>query len=251
MRITPTEDSAIVGQQPPTPIPTAPVPEGNDYEIWDDHPLMQHAVARVMQSDRHNERRIALGRMTIEERLDAGHVLSIVRRRHKDDGQWCAIQDEYKLPRTIVWETIEAYERSTKLGHCPQEVAANYETWTEVLVAYGVAKERPKKPAVPAANNDEQRPAHAEPVNEPEPDGRSAADSTGNCQANQKDGGNAEDKPARAVPESAPKAEKAAKKVQPDLTPCEIDAATVFVKAVGGWPRAVRVLELVKNVMGR
>ena len=135
--------------QAPTAVPAVRVPEAEDYETWPDEALIQRGQTRIMQADRHDERRIALGRQTIEERLDAGHPLSIVRRRHKEDGQWCAIQDKYNLPRTTVWEVIEAYERSTAAGHSPQEVVASHENWTEVLVAYAVVRRKKRSMHAP------------------------------------------------------------------------------------------------------
>ena len=83
--------------------------------------------------------------MSIEARLEAGHVLSILQRRHKDEAEWCDIQEKNGLSRTTVWEFIAAYKRSTAMGHNKEEVAANHDNWTEVLVTYGVVKERPRK----------------------------------------------------------------------------------------------------------
>jgi hypothetical protein len=50
--------------------------------------------------------------------------------------------------------------------------------------------------------------------------------------------------------DAVPKVNHAAKQDAVVLSPCEIDAATAFVQAVGTWDRAVCVLENVKDIVG-
>lgn len=143
---------------PPTAVPAVPLPpEAEDYETWPLDDLMRVGAAGFARAEQRHLRWITLGRQNVEDKLDVGHILSIAQERVKDEREWCALQGKYGLKRTTVWEYIQAYRRSAAAGHTKQEVAANHETWTEVLIAYGVVKERRKKQDMPA-------PVHAEPV---------------------------------------------------------------------------------------
>lgn len=232
-------------------IPAVRVPEDDDYESWTDEELIQRGLSRLAQGDRHEAKRITLGRMTIKERLEAGHVLSIVRRRHKEDGRWCEMQTQYCLPRTTVWEVIEAYERSTEAGHTTEDVVGSHDTWTEVLRSYGVTKERAKEKAVPVA-------VKAEPVDEAHVGEIEIAPAdTDSTQAVQQEVGAVA---ADAV--AASKAKRAGKKDQGDdkatqillekpgaveITEDESIAYRKFVESVGGLARAEVVFAEMKR----
>lgn len=251
---------------PPTAVPAVPVPpEAEDYETWPDDALMQRSRTRLIQSDRHDQKRIMLGRQTIEERLEAGHQLSVVHGRHVDDGIWCALLKQYGVARTTAWEVIAAHERSAAAGHTKQEVAANHETWTEVLIAYGVVKERPKKQDMPAADDaaeeveNGQGPVHAEPadqveagqegsepeaapapaiLDQPEPDDNIEAEPGAPAVPHAKKADKAEDKAVQALLE---------KPGAVAITEGESVAFRKFVEAVGNLARAEIVFTEMKR----
>ncbi len=233
--------------------PAAPSAEPMPDDTWSDGALMQYGRTAIIRGDRDEERQLVLGRRSVKERLGAGHALSIVRQRHKGDGTWCKLQDGHGLSRTTVWEVIEVYEQSAALGHTQEEIAAKYETWTEVLKAYGVVRDRARKEV---AADDMAKPAVGEVLDsdddaaellgmisrgQPEDSGHADAASSAPAQAEQSDKAKANNNPPKV---------KAVKKEQIDISPCEIDAATAFVKAVGNWERAVVVLQSVKELIG-
>lgn len=243
-----------------TATPAVPVPDADDYETWNDKSLMERARMRITQSDRHDAKRIALGRMSIEDRLDAGHVLSIVRRRHKDDRKWCAMQDEYSLARTTVWEVIAVYERLAARGHSKQDVAANHEMWGDVLVTYDIpTKRKPKRQAVQAKADAEAPPVppcrptapdqpHGEPIPAvPAPRQRQsriednlnsgeAGDNPEDADLPDDDENDQQERVERAWAMLCEIGEKGA-----NITACDRKAFAVFAKAVGDKDRAVRV----------
>lgn len=243
--------------KPCVPPLTAPSVEPIPDDTWSDNDLLQYGRTAIIRGDRDEERQLVLGRRSIKERLDAGHALAIVRQRHKGDGTWCKMQDEHGLSRTTVWEVIEVYEQSAALGHTQEDVAAKHDTWTEVLVAYGVVRNRAAKEV--AADDtaqikdldQEQGPVlatelpsldHAE---QPEVDAKQDS-----CNAYvAPPAPDQAEQPGKATANKPPKV-KAVKKEQIDISPCEIDAATAFVQAVGNWARAVVVLQAVKDIVG-
>lgn len=178
-----------------------------------------------------------LARKTTLAVLRAGLPLWLIRERLKPESKWCQFQREHNLPRTSVWEAIEFHLRVTAQGLTEEQVGEM--AWSEAKEFFGIAK--PRKNEV----DDDEGPVDAELV-EPYEDSTCTCTDLAVARDHIEHHGDGEAVPA--VP--ATKANKIAKKDHAEPSPCEIDAATTYVKAVGGWDRADYVLQSVKNSMG-
>jgi len=196
---------------------------------WTIEALLAYAMAWLAQAG-------VLARKTTLAVLRAGLPLFIIRERLKPERKWCQFQKERNLPRTSVWEAIELHLRVTERGFTEEQAAEM--PWPEPLEFFGIGRREEA--------DDEDGPVDAEPVEGDEDSACGDADVVAFPVERHGEG-----EAVPAVPASpAAKVSKTAKKEQVDLSPCEIDAATVYIKAVGGWDRAVYVLQSMLNVVG-
>ncbi len=209
------------------PADLAPAPKPD--ETWPTDALLALVMALLAEAG-------VLARKTTALVFKAGHALSLLRPRFKSAGGWCKFQRDRNLPRTSVWEAIELYERATEQGHDEDDVSTM--TWTEAKEYFEIAK--------PKADENDEGPVDAEPV---VPDDDLACDDAAVAAFPLERHGEGNAVPAAPASPVA-KANKTAKKDHGDLSPCEIDAATVFIKAVGSWDRAVYVIQAVQTVVG-
>jgi hypothetical protein len=110
-------------------------------DTWPTEALLDFATQALGNGDKHEQRLHALARKSVVSKVRAGQAFTILQQRFTATGKWCEFQKNNDLPRTKVWEVIKVYEKAVELGH-GEEVVANYGTWTEVMVAYGIAKPR-------------------------------------------------------------------------------------------------------------
>jgi hypothetical protein len=194
------------------PQPVVPKPDAT----WTIEALLACALAFLAEAG-------ILARKTTVAVLRAGLPLWLLRERLKCEKRWCKFQRERDLPRTSVWEAIELHLRVTEQGLTEDQVAAM--PWPEAREFFGICGQRKQTADEPEC------PVSAEPV-----------------EAEQHGEGDAQ--PAEPAIAIAATAKKVAKQEPVDLSPCEIDAATAFVTAVGSWERAVVVVQSIKDIVG-
>ncbi len=214
----------------------SPIGQAPD-STWSNERLLDYGTRSLGEGDQHAQRLHALARKSVVPKFRAGHAFSILQERLTATGNWCAFQEDNDLPRTKVWEVINVYRKATELGHGEEDVA-NYGTWTEVMVAYGVVKPRKAEGDEPAAiaagpSDDSDGEATADDDGITENDWPTAEDEES---AEDSDEAESEDEPPDAEPEET------AEEELPPVTGDQVVAADTFVAAVGGVEHAVRVL---------
>ncbi len=201
-------------------------------ETWPVEQLLAYGQGALRGGEDCDMGVIALARRAVSFKFNAGRAYSILRSRLKPLGKWCECLKAHDLPRTSVWEVVEAYELATTDGYNEENIADKYGTWTAVLVAYGLAKDKKNAGAgaverlEPPADDDnapddsdQQRPAVA---------GKIGGTSSSGDQDTDDEAGN-DQEPTREP--------------QPPLTAAELDLLTKFVEAVGGITRAEHVFQ--------
>ena len=234
---------------PNNPNAAIPVAALNDLQPdsnWSDEVLIKFAQRAINAADNYMEQANILTRKTIVQRFRAGHALSILKKRHKNEGTWVEFQAQHNLTRTVVWEAIAVYERAVQLGLGEDDVA-RYTTWMEVMVAYGV-RHGPQEGIgdVPAEATDQQPDASkhgkkAVAVNrkKPQPDPVDDAVDPGDTGEGGSDDEGQEGQPDPDLPEQD----------EPNIPDADMDAAAAFVAQVGSLPHAARALAMtgIKN----
>ena len=164
----------------------------------------------------------------------AGHAYSILRRRLKPLGKWCSFQVENQLPRTSVWEVVEVYEAAVRDGLDTKDLADRYSRWTEVLLAYGLAKPRKNKvggclvePLKPPTEEDDDA--------QDEDDGQDFDEDDLHDKPDPDEDESDDDAPDADPPETT-------EVEPPPVTDDQVAAADAFISTVGGLVHAVRVL---------
>ena len=221
-----------------TPVPTTDDPD----ESWSDETLLHYGRGAMEEGDRLDAQVQPIVRQSIDSRLRGGHAMSILRARLRAEGRWTGYQQENALPRTTVWQVVEAYERATKDRSTAEELIETYGNWTGVLLGYGLVMPRrsrggghvvePLGPPPDEEDNDSQDQDvegdfdeddwNEESEDEPE-DGDAEED--GDQQESENESENAE-------PEEE----------APPITDEQIATAQAFVSAVGGPRTPCRVL---------
>ena len=213
--------------------PAVRLPQGQPDDTWPVEALLAYAREQLGEAG-------ALARKTTGLVYRAGYALWLLRARLKSSQSkrgWCDFQHENNLPRTSVWEAIQLWRRATDLGLTEDKVSSI--PWPEARQFVGIAAKKEKT----------QVRLEAEPVVTAVSEETGVAAATTATTPNQdKVSRKAKAKTASAHP--APKPKRVTNKDdQHDLTPCEIDAGTVYITAVG-WKRAFHVLQALENTVG-
>lgn len=202
-------------------------------ETWPVEQLLAYGQRALREGEDCDMQVISLARRAVSLKFNSGRAYSILRSRLKPLGKWCECLKAHNLPRTSVWEVVEAYERATKDGYNEESIADKCGTWTAVLLAYGLAKDKKNtaEGAVerlePPADDDEDAPsddAQQRPA---------AAGKIGNASSDTDD----------QDTEKAGNDQEPPDEPQPPVTDAELDALVAFVKAVGSRSRAEYVLQ--------
>ena len=199
---------------------------------WSTQDLTAFAV-KAFGNARQNERQaLSLCRQSVYARVQAGHALTIIRGRHKNDKTWCHYQDKNNLPRTKVWEAISVYEHAVAAGHTPDDVARGCGTWGKAMKTYGVVESREDSADASATSAGDARGSNGQ-VADSVSNGSvgNTVSHTNKKKTNMSSGsGKSKNTDTREAAES--------ETPQPPITKEELTALQVFVQTVGGWARA-------------
>jgi hypothetical protein len=124
---------------PNAAVPVAGLMDLQPDSSWSDERLIEYGQRALNAVDKYEEQATILTRKSIVRRFQAGHALSLLKSRHRNQGTWVEFQSQHNLPRTVVWETIAVYERVVQQGHREDDVA-QHATWAAVMIAYGVKR---------------------------------------------------------------------------------------------------------------
>jgi len=225
------ESHAAAPAQPAGAIPLSPdvAPD----ETWSVEQLLDYGRKALREGEECDMLVVPLARRSIVARFGAGHAYSILRSRLKPLGKWCSFQEEYKLPRTSIWEVVEVYEAATLDGMNEYDLVDRYSNWTGILLAYGLAK--PRKNNVGGCVVERlEPPAEDDDTQDEDDDDLDEEDSDDEPESDLDD--DTEEDPSDADPPETAEDEP------PPVTDDQIGAADAFVSAVGGLAHAVRVL---------
>jgi len=195
-------------------------------ETWPVEQLLAYGQRALREGEDCDMRVRSLARRAVSFKFNAGRAYSILRCRLKPLGKWCECLKAHDLPRTSVWEVVEAYERAIKDGYNEENIADKFGTWTAVLLAYGLAKD--KKNAGCGA---------VERLEPPADDDNAPADSDQQRQVIAGKIGNTSSTGDQDT-EKADDDQKPSREPQPPISAAEIDLLTEFVERVGGLSRA-------------
>jgi hypothetical protein len=120
-------------------VPVAGLHDLQPDSSWSDERLIEYGQRALNAVDKYEEQATILTRKSIVRRFQAGHALSLLKSRHRNQGTWVEFQSQHNLPRTVVWETIAVYEQVVQQGHGEDDVA-QHATWAAVMIAYGVKR---------------------------------------------------------------------------------------------------------------
>ncbi len=231
--------NAVDLAQPPDVIVMSPADMPD--ETWSVDQLLEYGNAGLREGEECDRLAVPLARRSIVARCGAGHAYSILRSRFRPLRKWCGFQTENDLPRTSVWEVMAIYEAAVREGLTSEEIAGRYSTWTEVLLAYGLARPRKTKGGghvvelleMPEEDEEGQDVYFNDDVNEGDGDGVELDGAEEPHEEDSEDDGNHDesgDEPQHAEPAAQL------------ITDGQVAAAATFLGAVGGLKHAVRVL---------